>query len=248
MPQVNETGHYKNVTAFDQMVQKALGMGATYNPGKASIKLGSLQALLTQAQTDYAAVSPATIPYNTAVNQWIIIFQPYKSYATQILATVKTSSDADAQLIKDLTTINRKIQGARAPKNVAVPVDPNAPAPDNISASQQSYDMKYDHWTKFTDLIASIPSYLPNEANLKIAAIQAFKTSLQNANTNVATTYEAINLARIQRDKTLYKDGTGVYSIQDLVKEYVKGAFGAKSIQSKQMAAIKFKKPAKLFI
>ena len=76
----------------------------------------------------------------------------------------------------------------------------------------------------------------------------AQKTSLQNANTNVTNTYEAINLARIQRDKTLYKDGTGVYSIQDLVKEYVKGAFGAKSIQYKQMVAIKFTKPKKLFI
>ena len=108
--------------------------------------------------------------------------------------------------------------------------------------------MKYDHWKKFTDLIASIPSYQPNEANLKIAAIQAFQTSLQTANANVANTYETINLARIQRDKTLYKEDTGVYSIQDLVKEYVKSAFGAKSIQYKQMVAIKFTKPKKLFI
>lgn len=248
MAPVIETGHYKNVTSFDKMIQKALGMGASYNPAKTTIKIAALQTLLTQAQADYAAVSPATIPYNTAVNQRIIIFQPFKSYATQILAAVKTSSDADAQLVKDLTTINRKIQGARAPKNVADPVDPNALAPDNISASQQSYDMKFDHWSKFTDLIASIPSYLPNEANLKIAAIQAFKTSLQTANANVANTYEAINLARIQRDKTLYKEGSGVYSIQDLVKEYVKGAFGVKSIQYKQMVAIKFTKPKKLFL
>lgn len=244
----NETGHYKNITSFELMVQKALGMGPSYNPGKATIKIGSLQALLTQAQTDYAAVSPATIPYNTAVNQRIIIFQPYKTYATQILAAVKTSSDADPQTIKDLTTINRKIQGARAPKKEAEPVGPNVPAPENISASQQSYDMKYDHFTKFTNLIATIPSYLPNEANLKIAAIQAFKASLLAANASVQNTYEAVNLARIQRDKTLYKAGTGVYAIQDLVKEYVKGAFGAKSIQYKQMVAIKFTIPKKLFI
>ena len=59
---------------------------------------------------------------------------------------------------------------------------------------------------------------------------------------------DTANLARIQRDKTLYKDGTGVYSIQDLVKEYVKGVFGAKAIQYKQMVAIKFTKPKKLFI
>ena len=29
MPPVFETGHYKNVTSFDTMIQKALGMAAT---------------------------------------------------------------------------------------------------------------------------------------------------------------------------------------------------------------------------
>ena len=77
---------------------------------------------------------------------------------------------------------------------------------------------------------------------------QTFKNKLLTANTNVANTYEAVNLARIKRDKTLYKDITGVYNIQDLVKEYVKSAFTDKSIEYKQMVAIKFKKPANLFI
>lgn len=244
----NETGHYKNVTALEKMIQKIIGMGATYNPSKASIKLTALQTLFTQAKADYSAVSPATIPYNNAINERIIIFQPYKSFSTQILATFKSSSDANPQKIKDLTTINRKIQGARAPKKDALPVDPNAPAPDTISASQQSYEMKYDHFTKFVDLISSEATYLPNETELKLPALQAFKASLLTANTNVANTYEAVNLARIKRDKTLYKSTTGVYDIQDLVKEYIKGAFKATSIQYKQMVAIKFNKPKKLFI
>lgn len=244
----NETGHYKNITALEKMIQKIIGIGATYNPSKVAIQLANLQTLLTQAQTHHAAVFPATVPYNNAVNQRIITFQTYKPYATQILASFKTSSDADAQKIKDLTTINRKIQGARAPKNQTTPVDPNATAPETISASQQSYEMKYDHFTKFLDIILSEPTYLPNETNLKIPAITTYKNNLQTANDNVANTYEAVNLARIQRDTTLYKEPTGVYYIQDLVKEYIKGIFGATSIQYKQMVAIKFNKPKKLFI
>lgn len=244
----NETGHYKNVTSLETLIQKVIGMGAAFNPSKTSIKLPALQTLLTAAQTDYAAVSPASVIYNNVVNQRIIIFQPCKPYATQILAAFKTSSDADPQKIKDLITINRKIQGARAPKKENTPVDPNAPAPENISASQQSYEMKYDHYVNLQNLIASESSYLPNEPSLKITAIQTFTTSLHTANTSVANTYETVNLARIQRDKTLYKDITGVYDIQHLVKEYVKGVFGASSIQYKQMIAIKFTKPKKLFI
>ena len=248
MPTINETGHYKNVTALEQMIQKVIAMGTTYNPSKTSIKLATLQTLFTAAKADYLAVSTANVPYNNAVNDRIIAFQSYKSYATQILAAFKSSSDANAQKIKDLTTINRKIQGTRTPKKETLPVDPNAPAPETISNSQQSYDMKFDHFSKFIDLILTEASYLPNETELKLPAIQTFKANLLSANTAVATTYETVNLSRIKRDKTLYKDLTGVYAIQDLVKEYVKGAFKATSIQYKQMAAIKFTKPKKLYI
>ena len=178
----------------------------------------------------------------------MIVFQPYKTYSTQVLAAFKSSSDANAQKIKDLATINRKIQGTRTPKNETVPVDPTSAAPPTISNSQQSYDMKFDHFSKFVDIILTETSYLPNETELKVAALITFKASLLAANTAVTTAYETVNLARIKRDKTLYKDITGVYAIQELVKEYIKGAFKASSIQYKQMVAIKFTKPKKLYI
>ena len=248
MPTINETGHYKNVTALEKIIQKVTAMGTSYNPSKTSIKLAALQTLFNNAKADYLAVSTANVPFNNAVNDRIIAFLPYKTYSTQVLAAFKSSSDANAQKIKDLTTINRKIQGARTPKKETIPVDPATPAPPTISNSQQSYDMKFDHFSKFVDLIVSETTYLPNETELKVAALQTFKTSLLAANTAVAAAYETVNLARIKRDKTLYKDITGVYAIQDLVKEYVKAAFKATSIQYKQMVAIKFTKPKKLYI
>ena len=245
---INETGHYKNITALDKMILKAQSFGATYNPSKVSIKIANLLTLSTQAKTDYTPVSTANIAFNNAVNDRIIIFQPFKTYSTQILAAFKTSSDANPQKIKDLVTINRKIQGSRTPKKDTTPVDPNAPAPENISSSQQSYEMKYDHFVEFIDLIVSEASYAPNETELKLPALQAFKASLVAANTLVATAFETVNQARIKRDKTLYNEKTGVYTIQGLVKEYVKGVYKVKSIQYKQMVAIKFTKPPKLFI
>ena len=244
----HETGHYKNVAALEEMILKITAMGTAYNPSKAAIKIASLQTLFTNAKADYLAVSPLSTAFNNAVNDRITVYQPYKSYATKILAAFKSSSDASAQKVKDLTTINRKIQGSRASKIDNVPVDPNAPAPNNISVSQQSYDMKFDNFSKLYDILTSEATYLPNETELKLPAIQTFKTSLLTANTNVAAAYESVNSARLKRDKTLYKDVTGVYDIQNLVKEYVKGVYGASSIQYKQMVAIKFTKPRKLYI
>jgi hypothetical protein len=248
MASTSETGHYKNITAFDKMILKAQGFGTTYNPSKTSIKIASLQTLSAQAKADYALVSPASITFNNAVNDRIIIFQPYKTFATQLLASFKTSSDANPQKIKDLVTINRKIQGSRTPKKDAIPVDPNEPAPETISASQQSYEMKYDHFVELVDLILSESTYAPNEVELKLPAIQAFKASLLAANTIVFSTFEAVNQTRIKRDKTLYNEKTGVYTVQGLVKEYVKSVYKVNSIQYKQMVAISFKKPPTIFI
>ncbi len=245
---INETGHYKNITALDKMILKAQGFGATYNPSKTIIKIASLQALATQAKADYTPVSLANVAYNNAVNDRINTFQPFKTYSTQILSAFKTSSDANAQKVKDLITINRKIQGSRTPKKEITPVDPDAPAPETISSSQQSYEMKYDHFVEFLDLILSETTYLPNETELKLPALQAFKASLLAANTAVITSFETINQARIKRDKTLYNEKTGLYTIQGLVKDYVKSVYKVNSIQYKQMVAIKFTKTAKLFI
>ena len=244
----NETGHYKNITALEKMIVKATALGTAYNPVKATIKLTPLQTLLTTAKADHAAVSTSATPFNNAVNDRAFIYQNYKSYATQLLAAFKSSSDASSEKIKDLTAINRKIQGTRASVATTLPVDPNAPVPETISSSQQSYEMKSDHFNKFYDLIASEASYAPNEVDLKLPAILAYKNSLQAANTAVNTAFEAVNNARIKRDKTLYHPKTGVHAIQLLVKEYVKGTFKANSIQSKQMSGIRFTKPRIIFI
>ena len=108
--------------------------------------------------------------------------------------------------------------------------------------------MKYDHFVKYTELILSEGSYLPNEPELEINTILTYRDSLLQANQNVSNSFEAVNQARINRDNTLYNNTTGAYTIQDLVKEYIKGAFGATSIQYRQMTAIKFNKPPRLFI
>lgn len=248
MASTSEKGHYKNVTALEKMILKATAMGALYNPSKAAIKLSALQALWTSAKADYAAVSTAATPFNNAVNDRILVFENYKTFATQIVAAFSSSSDANPQKVKDLKTINRKIQGTRTPKKELNPVEPDAIVPETISASQQSYDMRYDHFVKLVDILISETTYAPNEPELKLAAIQAYKANLLAANTAVATAHETVNNTRIKRDKTMYKDTTGLYDVQLLVKEYVKSALKATSIQYKQMVAISFYKPKKIYV
>ena len=239
-----ETGHAKNVANFEDFISFVTGYGPTYNPTKNSIKLTALNALFTSAKADILNVTTKTIAFNNATNARALLFEPIRVLATR-LVNAFVATDATTEMIKDAKSINRKIQGKRA-KEVQAPADPNAPAPNTISASQQSYDQLIEHFTKLIELLKSEPSYAPNEVDLKIVTLTAQLAALKVANTNVSTTYAAVSNARIARDKTLYKDKTGLYDITGEVKNYVKSLYGATAPEYKQISKIKFTKPKTL--
>ncbi len=158
------------------------------------------------------------------------------------LVNAFAATDASVEMVKDAKAINRKLQGKRA-KAIEAPIDPNAPAPTTISASQQSYDQLIEHFNNLIELLKTEPTYTPNETELKIVTLTAQLAALKAANTTVSTAYTAVSNSRIARDKTLYKDKTGLYDITGDVKNYVKSLFGATSPEFKQISKIKFTKP-----
>lgn len=236
-----ETGHAKNVANFEDFISFVTGYGATYNPTKTPIKLVSLNTLLTTAKADLATVTTKTVAYNNATNARAVLFSPLRTLSTR-LVNAFIATDATAEMIKDAKSINRKLQGKRA-KEVQTPEDPNAPAPNNISASQQSFDQLIEHFNKLIELLKTEASYAPNETELKIVTLSAQLIGLKTANTNVSNAHTAFSNARLARNKTLYKEKTGMYDVIGDVKSYVKSLYGATSPEYKQISKIKFTKP-----
>ena len=237
-----ETGHAKNVANFEDFISFVTAYGVTYNPTKVPIKLASLNTLFTTAKADILNVTTKTVAFNNATNARVLLFDPIRGLSTRLVNAFKTS-DATAEMVKDAKSINRKLQGKRA-KEIQATVDPNAPAPNTISASQQSYDQLIEHFTKLIELLKTTEAnYAPNEVDLKIVTITAQLAALKTANTNVSNAYTTVSNARIARDKTLYKDKTGLYDITLAVKDYVKSLYGATAPEYKQISKIKFTKP-----
>ena len=236
-----ETGHAKNVANFEDFISFVTAYGATYNPTKASIKLANLNAIFTQAKSDITNVMNKTVAFNTTSNVRATLFEPLQKLSTRLVQAL-SSTDATKELIKDAKTVNRKLQGKRSKANQTT-TDPNAPAPNTISASQQSYDQLIEHFGKLIEILKSEPSYIPNETELKIATLNTQLTALKTANTNVTTAYTAVSNSRIARDKTLYKEKTGMYDVALDVKNYVKSLYGISSPEFKQLSKIKFSKP-----
>lgn len=239
MPAVFETGHAKNVANFEDLINFVTSYGGTYNPTKNALKLPQLNTLLTQAKADLAAVTIKNTAFNNAVNSRMAAFDPIKTLSTKLINAL-SATDATSQLIKDARTIVRKIHGSRA-KPVVASQDPNTPAPTTISVSQLSYDQLIEHFNKLIELLKTEPSYAPNENELKIAALTVTLTGLKTSNTNVSTSYVMVSNSRIARDKTLYKESTGLVDIALQVKAYVMAVYGSSSAEYKQVKHINFR-------
>ena len=241
MASTSEIGHAKNVANFQDLIEFVTAYGATYNPSKNSLKLPQLIALKASADATLADVITKNTNYNNKVNERITAFSGLKSLSTRLVNALQTT-DATTETIGNAKTFNRKMQGKKASSS-QTPTDPNTPAPNTISTSQQSYDQLIQHLAGLTSILEAETSYTPNETDLQVSTIQAKIADLTAKNTAVATAYTNISNSRIARNETLYSTDSGLVQTALEVKKYIKSVFGASSPQYAQVKSIEFSKP-----
>jgi len=258
MSNYSEIGHAKNVANFEDLINRCIGFGVSYNPSLNAIKIVNMNTLRTSALASLASAVSAGTAYMNAVDNRQTIFDPLQKMGTRIISALKACGASDA-VIKDALSINRKIQGKRAKpikevdinenNNQNKMIDPNNPPPvelpKNVSVSQLGFDSMVEHYSKLIDLLTTVIPYNPNENELKIVGLNALLTSMKSSNTAVITATTNYLTARINRDSLVYAKNTGVVEVAQDAKDYVKSVFGTKSPQYKQVSAIKFTKPKK---
>jgi hypothetical protein len=249
MSNYSEIGHAKNVANFEDLINRCIGFGVSYNPSLNAIKIVNMNTLRTNALAALASAVAAGTAYTNAVDNRQLIFDPLQKMGTRIISALKACGASDA-VVKDALSINRKIQGKRAKpvkevENVEIqaipnPNDPPVEIPKNVSVSQLSFDSMIEHYSKLIDLLASVVLYNPNENELKVSGLNTLLTSMKTSNTAVITATTNYINARINRDNLVYAKNTGVVEVAQDAKDYVKSVFGTQSAQYKQVSSIRF--------
>lgn len=243
MASTSETGHAKNVANFQNLIAFVTGYGATYNPTKNALKLPQLTALATASQASLADVVTKNTAYNNTVNERAVAFSNLKALSTRLINALQTT-DASPEKVTNAKAFNKKMQGIRA-KTAESPADPNTPASNTISTSQQSYDQQIQHLAGIISVLQTEPSYAPNETDLQIATLTALQADLTAKNNAVSIAYTHLSNSRIARDTTIYETDKGLFDIATEVKKYIKSVFGATSPQFAQVKGIEFTKKKK---
>jgi hypothetical protein len=247
MTSISETGHAKIETTFFTLKTFCVGFNLGYAPTNPQLTLTSLTTSHAAAKTAIDAVNQQKVPFNNAEGARALTFKPLKPLATRILGSLK-SVNAPEATIKYAEQINHKIQGKKA-HNTTPSQSPvsSAPAKDPVSTSQQSYDMKLDHFKKLVHLLSAEPLYAPNELELKIPTLLALITILELANQAVIIASVPYSNALIARNTALYDPQTGLVDLAKDVKNYIKSAFGFKSPQFLQIRGLQFRYPTSYY-
>jgi hypothetical protein len=243
MPSTNETGHTKNVSTFLELVGYVNGWGATYAPTKAAITAANLTALHPICEAAVKAADNEEKVFADLVDKRMIVFNPLQSLSTRVTNAFSVI-DLPEETVAGAKEINRKIQGKRAtPKKDNPPAEGEAAkGGKSVSASQLSYDNNVKHLNDLIAWVSLQASYNPNETDLKLAALNTYKSKIDKANKDVIAGQVPYENKLDARDALLYAPKTGMVDIALEVKKYAKSAFGATSAKYKQISGLKFTK------
>ena len=246
MTNTSETGHAKNVTNLESLITSIIALETSYNPSRDSIKLPALQALLTASKESLNAVNIAQATYSNAVAARKVAFEPFSKLITRVMNSLKASG-VSTQVVQSARTIVRKLQGRRASAKITEEekkaLEAEGKEVNQISASQMSFDNRIENFDRLIMLLSSIPLYNPNEAELKVEALKALHNQLKEKNTEVILPIVQLSNSRMNRNKILYNENTGLVDVALDSKTYIKSIFGATSPQYKQISKLRFIRP-----
>lgn len=240
MASQSETGHTKNLVAFQQGISYCKGYGAAYNPGNTALSTANLDLQFAAAQTLLDDWKAKYVAKAVAVDERTLAFSTLRALSTRILSAM-IAVGADQQTLETAKSFNRKIQGQRASKPQSPP-DPNLPPPQNISSAQTSYDNLVEHLKGLVGLVATLPAYQPNEAEMKLSGLQAHIELLKVKNFAILQAETDLHTARLARDHAFYDLPNSLANSLTMMKAYVKSIFGGESNEYKQIRSIRFKR------
>ena len=232
----SETGHAKNVANLQKLTEQ-IKVYTLYNPPVDNIKIANLQTLYTDASSKLNQVEDKRNANKNAITLRQTAFENLKPTATKIINHLGILGLSQGT-IDQAKSLNRLIQGGQK-KETTPPEEGKEPA-KAVSTSRQSYTQQAENFGILLQLLETISAYNPNEEDLKLANLNTYKESLMSATQSVDQTEAELNNKLIERDNILYADRTGLYTIAQNVKKYVKSIYGANSPEYTNVSSIEF--------
>jgi hypothetical protein len=189
----SESGDLKLLANFRKLID-LVSADANYNPSNTALVPLALNAQHASGLTAAHDV-PAKLTLNmAAISDREAAFDGLSPRITRVHGLAKASGASKPQL-EDLDTFRRKLISKRKAKPKVVTAatgDASASEPEaekTHSSAQGSYDNQVGHVRGYLSALSALSSYNPNEADLKLPALNGFADDLQAKNDAVSSTF-----------------------------------------------------------
>lgn len=240
----NESGDMKLLGNFSKLIE-LISTEPNYNPANAKIKVPALNAQKAAGLAVVGGVGTKEATFKAVTNERQDVFETLPGVMTRSGNMLKASG-ASKKVLDDARTVSRRVSGRR--KTAKVKDDPNTPGDEskkNHSASQLSYENICGNFDDYIAILATDPSYAPNEPDLKLAGLNALSQNMHAQNAAVDTAFAGMSASRGERDQLLYLSEDSIVNTAALVKAYVRAAFGSDSQLFKSVKGLEFRKRGK---
>lgn len=241
----NQSGHEQNVVNLGLIITTVSTFPTGYNPSRVEFTIPKLLELKTSGENVVGSWNLADNVAKKSVTNRNLAFTGFDSLVTRSINSLRISGASD-QTIEQAGALVRELRGVRATDR---PTDEEIAAAkangEDLSSNvlhNSTFDSKIENFKKYTQFLGLVDEYNPNEADLKVDALNNRLTAMKTANDNYNSTDAALNATRLLRNSMLYTKTTGLVDISLGVKLYVKSVFGATSPEYKSISDIQFTK------
>lgn len=235
------TGNSINVFNLNELIENIKTLDK-YTPSKLALQLPQLQQLYNKGTWHLEEVLKKKNTWSICVDTRQERYKSLGAFCSRIVG-IMSGTNASPADIENAKSIVKKLKGIRLhkpnKKDIPNPEDPEANKERSISRA--SFDSMYECFADLVSLLSMTEGYEPLNPEFTLEALELLKDQLLQANFSIDTAIANINAARISRNEFLYTEETGLVDIALHAKKYIKGVYGATSLEFKDINKIRFK-------
>ncbi|WP_228445064.1 hypothetical protein [Chryseobacterium indoltheticum] len=239
MHSTSEVGHSRNVANLQKLTEQVT-VYTLYNPPVPNLIVANLQSLYSTATSKLSEVEDKRNAKKNAIAMRKTAFENLKPICTGIINRLEILGLLPDTL-DQAKSLNHAIQGGNKKKTASKNSEEDQSSISSpISTSRQSFNQQAENFGILLQLLETIPNYSPEEDEVKLVNLKPYQESLVNTTQVIDQTEAEFNIKLIERDQVLYAEETGLYSIAQNVKKYVKSLYGATSPEYTTVSSITF--------
>lgn len=242
----NKRSNQQNVDNMEVFTEKVINFQPVFNPSESRLSIQNQRQVKASGDAALLGVAAAERACDSAIAARNVAFDALDPIVTRTINGLRIS-DVPAQTVDQGESLVREYRNQRAteiepPAKTAEGTEEEESAKTN-KIRNGSFNTKIENYRNIVLMLSILAAYKPNESDLTVESLQARLDDLKRVNSACIAAEAAVEAARQQRDIVLYADKTGLVSIAQDSKLYVKSAYGANSTQYKSIRGILFTRP-----